>query len=170
MGLSKHLPNDTPKSMRFWVKILAWLGAQQMIAFCKTKVNMHLDRGPFCWRFSTCVKRKNNLENQKMEWCKKFDRKDILALCTVLGIKISWKREMGMLTVCQSRYTQIVIDQFGLESAKGQNPRMDSNAWRTQDAEPSTDPYDEEIGCIMYLIVVTRTYLANSVCKLAKCF
>lgn len=86
----------------------------------------------------------------------------------VLGVEMSCNRDMGMLTVWQSRYTQKRMEQSGLEWAKRPTTPMDDNVRPTQDSEPSLEPYHEAIGSIMYLMVGICPDLAFHVCTLAK--
>lgn len=48
----------------------------------------------------------DELENMKMELCRKYKMKDLGESCLVPAVEVSCNQEMGMFTVCQSSYAQ----------------------------------------------------------------
>ena len=114
-----------------------------------------------CSDMSVLIETKKQLSNG-------FKMKDLGESKIILGMDISRDRRAGTLSLCQSRYSQKVIDRYGLTHAKGVSTPMDPEIDLTESAPQSKQPYREAIGSLMYLMVGTRPDLAFSIGTLAK--
>ena len=111
---------------------------------------------------------KSILTNTKAELSSRFKMKDLGESRIILGMDITRDRVKRTLTFNQSRYAQKVIDRFGMTNARGQATPMDPALDLTQPSPPTSEPYREAIGSLMYLMVGTRPDLAYCVGVLAK--
>ena len=108
------------------------------------------------------------LQDTKRDLSSRFKMKDLGESRVILGLDISRDRVKRTLSLNQTRYAEKVIDRFGMGSARGQPTPMDTTLDLTQPSPPTSEPYREAIGSLMYLMVGTRPDLAYCVGVLSK--
>ena len=114
---------------------------------------------------------KSSIEAIKKELCRKFEMKDLGAARVMLGIEIKRDRTNRKLFVCQSEYTNEVLDRFGMFDSKHVVTPMDMcyNSLVNQESVPANDvPYRQAIGSLMYLMIGSRPDLACVIGKLSQ--
>ena len=104
----------------------------------------------------------------KRDLSSRFKMKDLGESRVILGLDITRDRAKRTLSLNQSRYAQKMIDRFGMGSARGQPTPMDPSLDLTLIRSPTSEPYREAIGSLMYIMVGTRPDLAYCVRVLSK--
>jgi hypothetical protein len=108
---------------------------------------------------------------------KNYEMQDLGLASTVLGIKISYNLEAGVLTLSQERYAEEVLKRFNMENCKPLPTPMSPGTKFTKEMSPRCDeeeeqmrdvPYRSAIGSLMYLMVCTRPDLAHSIGVLSR--
>jgi len=108
-----------------------------------------------------------------------FDMTDFGEVSTVLGMRIQRNRELGILTVDQEKYTERILEKFGMENCKpvslpmavGQQLKESQGAFtELEKRSMETVPYRSAIGSLMYLMVSTRPDLAAPIGVLSRFF
>lgn len=120
----------------------------------------------------------NNQETKqyfKEELHKKFKIKDLGDINYCLGIHVERDRTKGILYLDQRKYIQEVLNKFGMSDCKSVQTPMDLNTkliGTTENAEILDNvPYQEIIGCLLYISQVTRpdiSYVINMLSKYNK--
>ncbi len=103
----------------------------------------------------------------------RFEMKDLGEARVCLGLEIS--RGNRTLKLSQERYTQSVLERFGMRNGKPAATPMESGfnniRWRDPDTSYELEnnaPYRQAIGCLMFLMICTRPDIAFTVCCLAQ--
>ena len=113
----------------------------------------------------------------KGELNKRFEMKDLGEARMCLGLEISRDRHKKILNVSQAKYTQTILERFGMQDSRSvPTPMVPSgdkhNPLDSIDPDtdvPATDaPYRQAIGALMYLMLGTRPDLAFAVGKLSR--
>lgn len=104
----------------------------------------------------------------KCELSKRFEMKDLSETKPCIGLEISRDRSVGTLTISQSKYATEVLIRFNtfrcqtcatpMEQST-HVPRVVENDKGLADSLCNA-PYRPTIGCLMFLMVSTRQYLA----------
>lgn len=117
----------------------------------------------------------NNQESKdytKEELNKKFRMKDLGDLCYCIGIHVERDREKGIIYLDQKKYIQEVLNKFGMNDCKSVRTPMDMNANIHKNSEENKIlhdiPYQEIIGCLLYISQVTRPDISFVINMLSK--
>ena len=112
----------------------------------------------------------------KGELHKRFEMKDLGEAKVILGLEITRDRKNRELHLGQSKYAGDILERFGMHDSRPvSTPMIQSN---TNDNclevidpvtdVPTTAPYRQAIGALMYLMLGTRPDIAFAVGKLAR--
>ncbi len=100
----------------------------------------------------------------KGELRQRFEMNDLGEARVCLGLEISPDRGNRTLKLSQERYTQSVLEMFGMRNAKPAATPMESGfnnkRWRDPDTSyelANNVPYRQAIGCLMFLMVWYQT-------------
>lgn len=101
-----------------------------------------------------------------------FEVKDLGDIKLYLDIEIT-KDDDGIYNLCQSKYIQKVLTEFGLEDAKVSNIPMNVGYLKTSQESNnnlllSNKNYQKLIGCLLYISVNTRPDISASISILAQ--
>jgi hypothetical protein len=100
----------------------------------------------------------------------KFQMKDLGAVSYCLGIKIVRDRENGTLKLSQEEYVKQVLKKFGMEDSKAVSTPLEANHNLQGNVNGTTVelPYQNLIGCLMFLAICSRPDICYSVSKLSQ--
>ena len=100
----------------------------------------------------------------------RFKIKDFGKASQVLGMKI--RRKDGKILVDQQGYIEHVVRKFGLDEANEPSTPMEHNL-KFKNCEKKADvPFQELMGCLMYLAVTTRpdiAYVCSAMVESIQC-
>ncbi|CAI7902731.1 unnamed protein product [Closterium sp. NIES-54] len=104
------------------------------------------------------------LSHVKSELQKRHTCTDLGELTSYLGLRITRDRAQRTITLTQSHMVQQVLQRFGFMYSSPQSTPLPTNHLLSappsdESIEPS-GPYPELVGCLMYLLTVTRPDLA----------
>lgn len=111
----------------------------------------------------------------KDELNKKFKMKEILPVAQVLGIGIT--KLTDSITLNQKNYVLQILERFGMTNCRSVNTPMNSSERLSKAQAPSTlqeademknIPYQEAVGCLMYLSCCTRPDISYAVSHLSR--
>lgn len=115
------------------------------------------------------------LSNIKLYLNQNFHVKDLGAATQILGMRIC--REKDRTSLDQEVYIEIILEKFGMKDAKAVSTPMNASeklslndcATKTEDIKFMQNiPYQEAIGCLMYLSQCTRPDICFAVNKLSR--
>lgn len=109
---------------------------------------------------SSCV---DELRKGKHALSSRFNMKNVGESRLILGMEILRSRELGWLTVSQTRYPRKIIERIGLEEAKGTTTPMQMGIDMSETCGKHDCPYREATGSRMYLAVDTRPDISFAV-------
>lgn len=116
----------------------------------------------------------NNEESKcyiKGELHKKFKMKDLGEIRFCIGIHVERDREKGIIYLDQKKYIQQVLEKYGMLDSKPVKTPMDLNA-KFQKSEETNIlhdiPYQEIIGCLLYISQITRPDISFAINMLSK--
>uniref|UniRef100_A0A1Y1L115 Retrovirus-related Pol polyprotein from transposon TNT 1-94 n=1 Tax=Photinus pyralis TaxID=7054 RepID=A0A1Y1L115_PHOPY len=102
----------------------------------------------------TDIQKINSIITQLMS---RFEMKDKGILKHFLGLEINYNRNEGILKITQSKYTQKILERFGMENCNGSNIPIDPKLKISGESHlTSKKPVRQLIGCLMYLMVGSR--------------
>jgi len=114
----------------------------------------------------------NQVLQVKSALSSRFEMVDFGEVKTVLGMRITRNRTIGVLAVDQKKYAQGVLEKFSMASCKPLNLPMsgDNQLVKAQGAftewekqSMASVPYRSAVGSLMYLMVSTRPDLAAAI-------
>lgn len=121
--------------------------------------------------FTNNQKIKNHI---KGELNKKFKMKDLGDLCYCIGIHIERDRKNGVIYLDQRKYILEVLQKYGMSDCKTVKTPMDVNT-KFNEKENFVEgtiltnvPYQEIIGCLLYISQVTRPDISFVINMLSK--
>lgn len=113
---------------------------------------------------------KNDMQQIKESLCKRFDMTDLGEVKHILGIEV--KRQGRATFLSQAKYTQDVLQKFGMQDCKAASTPREVNEYlikQSQDALPvDKATYQSLVGSLMYLMLGTRPDIANAVGAVAQ--
>lgn len=108
----------------------------------------------------------------KNELSKRFKMKDLGEICYCLGMHVERDRTKGKIYLDQRKYILEVLNKFGLSDCKPVNTPLDMNTkikGSTEEGKILHDiPYQEAIGCLLYISQVTRPDISFAINMLSK--
>lgn len=110
----------------------------------------------------------------KGELHKRFKMKDLGDLCYCIGIHIERDRQRGLIYLDQRKYIQEVLQKYGMSDCKSVKAPMDVNTkFQVRENSEETNilteiPYQEVIGCLLYISQVTRPDISFAINMLSK--
>ncbi|XP_052562530.1 uncharacterized protein LOC120429306 [Culex pipiens pallens] len=122
--------------------------------------------------FSNCYRWKTEI---KAQLSREFKMKDIGPAKYVLGIRVS--RSKDEIALDQEKYVEAILSRFQMTDCKPVSSPMNVSEKLTRDTCPSTDqelermksvPYQEAVGCLMYLAQSTRPDICYAVNILSR--
>ncbi|CAI7851160.1 unnamed protein product [Closterium sp. NIES-54] len=112
------------------------------------------------------------LAHVKSELQKRHTCTDLGELTSYLGLRITWDRAQRTITLTQSHMVQHVLQRFGFTYSLPQStPLPTSHSLSAPPSDESVEPsgpYQEVVGCLMYLMTCTRPDLAYPLSLLAR--
>ena len=115
---------------------------------------------------------KASIDNIKTEFKNRFKMKDMGEASEVLGLEIQRNRTKRTIFLHQNRYTEKVLERFGMSDSRPVSTPMESSSkidLNDESSEPAKDvPYRHAVGSIMYLMIGTRPDLAFAIRKLSQ--
>jgi hypothetical protein len=112
---------------------------------------------------------KTTLDAIKKALSMKFEMKDMGEARKCLGLEIFRFRKDELLSVSQSEYSKTVLARYNMAEIYGANTPMECGIDLHGTSELAKDvPYREAIGSLMYLMVGTRSDIANAMSQLPK--
>lgn len=116
----------------------------------------------------------NNLEskkNIKEELNNKFKMKDLGDVSYCIGVHVERDRQNGIIYLDQKKYILEILNKFGMSDCKPVKTPMDINTkFKTSDDSKVLNniPYQEIIGCLLYITQITRPDLCYVINTLSK--
>ncbi|CAI7867574.1 unnamed protein product [Closterium sp. NIES-53] len=108
----------------------------------------------------------------KSELQKRHTCTDLGALCSYLGLQITWDRVRRTITLTQSHMVHPVLQRRGFQFSSPQpTPLSTSHSFSAPPSDESVEPsgpYPELVGCLMYLMMCTRLDLMYPLSLLAR--
>ncbi|CAI7765507.1 unnamed protein product [Closterium sp. NIES-53] len=108
----------------------------------------------------------------KSELQKRHACTDLGELRSYLGLQITRDRARCTITLTQSHMVQQVLQRFGFTYSSPQATPLPTRhsflALPSDEPVESSGPYPELVGCLMYLMICTRPYLAYPLSILAR--
>lgn len=125
--------------------------------------------------FTNCANLKHELREILMS---NFKMKDLGIAKFCVGLHITRDRKNGIIYLDQSKYIEELLEKFGMSNCNPIDTPGDSNSRltkeeRTGDFDPSVVPYQQAVGCLLYLTQGTRpdiAYVVNEVSRYNNCF
>lgn len=105
-----------------------------------------------------------------------FEMKDLGEVSTLLGVNIQ-RNEDGGITMDQSAYISNILVRFGMSDCNPISTPIDVNQKLSKSMCPSSEseknemqnvPYQEAIGCLMYVGQLTRPDICFALCLLSR--
>lgn len=117
----------------------------------------------------------NNMESKnqiKEELRKQFKIKDLGDINYCIGIHVERDREKGVIYLDQKKYIREVLNKYGMSDCKSVKIPMDVNT-KLKSISEETDtlkgiPYQEIIGCLLYISQITRPDISFVINLLSK--
>lgn len=129
----------------------------------KTIVSLYVDD---FFIFSNDVTECNNL---KKVLSSKFKLKDLGQVKNCLGMNVNFDKVNRTVTLCQKNYIIQLLNRFNMADCKEADTPLESKLNVNLDKKSSQDlPYQQLIGGLMYLAVLTRPDIAFSVSFLSQ--
>lgn len=95
---------------------------------------------------------------------KKFEIKDLGIVKECLGMSISFDIQNCTVTFSQEKYIDRLLSKFNMVDCKTINTPMEINLKsKREDNCNSQNPYQQLVGSLMYLVVLTRPDIADAV-------
>ena len=103
-----------------------------------------------------------NLAKIKRMLLDEFEGRDLRATDQFLGIKIQQDRSRGTILLSQESYIDNILQRFRMDSCQTVSTPLEPGVkFTTLHEETPTDfPYQELVGCLMYLAICTRPDIA----------
>lgn len=100
---------------------------------------------------------------------KNFVLKDLGIVKECLGMSVNFDKQNGTITLSQERYIDKLLSKFNMADCKLVNTPMEVNLkCKKEDGCNSQNPYQQLIGSLMYLVVLTRPDIAYAVSYLSQ--
>lgn len=130
---------------------------------CKTIVTIYVDD------FFVFSNNASETENLKHILASKFKLKDLGEVKQCLGISVKVNRVNGIITLSQENYIDQLLKKFNMLECKPADTPMEAklNLSKTEKCNVKY-PYQQLIGCLMYLAVLTRPDIMFSVVFLSQ--
>lgn len=112
---------------------------------------------------------KNSYLQLKTELTNKFNIKDLGPIKQCLGMRVNVKKDC--ITVDQEQFVRHILDKFNMSDCHSSETPMEVNLKLDKDLNNICDvkyPYQQLIGSLMYLSVLTRPDIAYSVSYLSQ--
>lgn len=114
--------------------------------------------------FSDC---KNETECLKTELNSKFKLKDLGEIRLCLGMRV--RKENNVLIVDQEQFVEELLRRFNMENCNPVNTPMEVNLkLKKEDICSTKYPYQQLIGSLLYLSLLTRPDISYAVCYLSQ--
>ncbi|CAI7857268.1 unnamed protein product, partial [Closterium sp. NIES-54] len=111
------------------------------------------------------------LAHVKSELQKRHTCTDLGELTSYLGLRITWDRAQRTITLTQSHMVQQVLQRFDFTYSSPQSTPLPTghllSAPPSDESVESSGPYQELVGCLMYLMTCTQPDLAYPLSILA---
>lgn len=113
---------------------------------------------------------KDELNSVKKELSNHFKIKDLGPISHCLGMKIDCDKRNHQIAISQKRYILDILRKFGMQDCKPVSTPLDPNVkFETDNVNYVDDvPYQQVIGCLMYLCVVSRPDIAYACSYLSQ--
>ena len=112
------------------------------------------------------------LNNEKESLCRRFDMDDRGEVHYLLGMLIKRDRAAKTLSISQRSYTEKILKRFGMEASKPVGtplePGKKFQKFTEDDERFDTQTYQQAIGCLTYLSVISRPDIAAAVGTLSQ--
>lgn len=119
--------------------------------------------------FTNNVQSKNYI---KEELQKQFKIKDLGDIKYCIGIHVERDRKKGIIYLDQRKYIKEVLNKYGMSDCKSVKIPMDPNTKCKETSEESNIlkgfPYQEIIGCLLYISQITRPDISFVINMLSK--
>lgn len=119
--------------------------------------------------FTNCQSSKINL---KQKLCERFNMKDMGELKYCIGLHVTRDRKNGNMYIDQRKYIQEILQRYGMSDCKPVktpiDPLMKLQSTGEEAAILRNIPYQEIIGCLLYLSQGTRPDICYAVNYLSK--
>lgn len=125
--------------------------------------------------FTNCLELKHELHNILTS---NFKMKDLGVAKFCVGLHITRDRKNNIIYVDQTKYIEELLEKFGMtqcnaiDTPSDPNQRLSKEA-RVDNFDPDVVPYQQAVGCILYLTQGTRPDIAfavNNVSRYNNCF
>lgn len=117
----------------------------------------------------------NNMDTRnyvKEELQKQFKIKDLGDIKFCIGIHVERDRKKGVIYLDQKKYIQEVLNKYGMSDCKSVKTPIDTNTTFKESSEESSIlheiPYQEIIGCLLYISQITRPDISFVINFLSK--
>lgn len=118
------------------------------------------------------TKHQSAAEEFIVKLCTRYEMKDLGELKWFLGIRVLRDRPTRKLWLCQDSYIEKITNQYGI----AQCDHFRGNLFPSNELQPREDQatpnqihrYQQKVGSVNYLAVITRPDIAKPICKLAE--
>jgi hypothetical protein len=119
----------------------------------------------------------DEIRKVKSELSKKFDMQDFGPASTILGMKLTYNRQEGVLSLSQDKYIGEILKKYNLQDCTGVVTPMTAGMKYTKSMSPKDEkgkvqmskvPYRSAIGSLMYVMTCTRPDIATAVGVLSR--
>lgn len=111
----------------------------------------------------------NETENLKVMLMSQFKIKDLGQIRQCLGMRVTYDKDVNVLTLDQEKYIDQLLCKFHMNDCKTADTPMESKLYLDRDENCDKSlPYQQLIGSLMYLAILTRPDIAFSVGYLSQ--
>jgi hypothetical protein len=129
----------------------------------KTMVTLYVDD------FLIFSNDQEELKHLKAMLCNNFKIKDLGQVKECLGMSVRFDKKKGIVTLSQKKYVDELLRKFNMFECKTVNTPMEANLKsKKENITNCQNPYQQLIGSLMYLAVLTRADIAYSVSYLSQ--
>lgn len=130
---------------------------------CKTIVTLYVDD------FFVFSNDDSEMENLKNVLASNFKLKDLGQVKQCLGMSVNFDKTNGVITLCQENYVNQLLKKFNMMECKSVNTPMESKLNISKSEKCNAElPYQQLVGSLMYLAVLTRPDITFSVGSLSQ--
>lgn len=106
----------------------------------------------------------------RLEFSKRFKISDLSSDNKFLGVDTEWNKEIGEVTLSQSRYIETVLKKFHMSECNPVKTPMECNLQIKRDNNNivTDKPFRQLISCLSYIANMTRPDICYSVSRLSQ--
>lgn len=135
----------------------------KIVGNCRTMVTLYVDD------FLIFSNDPQELKHLKEMLSSNFKIKDLGQVRECLGMSVKFDTKNNVVTLSQEKYIDQILKKFNMSECKTANTPMEANLKsKRENVTSGQNPYQQLIGSLMYLAVLTRPDIAYSVSYLSQ--